>query len=178
MPQSSTLTVSPLMAQACQEAGALTREELIGVAVARGCQHYASFVSAALAVNRASVKHEVLGCALLRGPLDLDTFLAFRVGAMVLSDENNSPGVMAEAAEAFGVVARLAHLATVALAANDRPAFWRSVLTHVPEAARPGQGEVRFLPGSSRLCLESPMTGLGRPSLCRWLRTNYQTPCR
>ena len=146
-------------------------DELIGIAVARGCKHYKYYVPGALAVDRPSIPHEMLGCALLRGPADLDTFHAIRVGAMVLSDAGNSPGAIGAAAVAFGVEGRVAHIAKLALKVGDQPDFWQAVLAGLPPAD--DAFEAGFLPGISRFRSECPITGPGRGPSLVWLRTAY-----
>ena len=99
--------------RACRAAGRLARDELIGIAIARGCRHYAAFVPPELVKDRPDLPHEVLGCALLVGPQDVETFRGIRVGAMILSDAGNSAHTMADAAAAFDVTARLLHIARI-----------------------------------------------------------------
>ena len=94
-------------ARTCDSVGGLGRDELIGIAVARGCRHYADFTSPNWFRNRAEVPHEALGSALLFGARDVDMFRCIRVGSMVFSDLRNSPIVMAKAAKALGVASRL-----------------------------------------------------------------------
>lgn len=149
---------------------ALTREELLGIAIARGCSHYRSLVPNVLVRDNPAVPHEFLGCALLSGSPDADTFQAIRVGAMVLSDLLNDPQQMAKAATKFGVVSRLTHIARMALEVQDSPDCWRAVLACLPTTI---DLEAGFLPGASRFRSESPITGPGRGPSRVWLRTNY-----
>ena len=150
---------------------ALSRNELLGVAVARGCHHYAPFVAPEFVADRPELSHEVLGCALLRGPADLDTFQCIRVAAMVLSDEACSSTTVAAAAAELGVESRLAHIARVALAAGDRPGYWRKVLEALPSPIEANEAE--FLPGVSRFRLETGKSGPGMGAAWIWLRTHY-----
>jgi hypothetical protein len=154
-----------------RKVSALSRDQLIGIAVARGCHHYAPFVAPHLVVDEPELSHEVLGCALLRGPTDLDTFHSVRVGAMVLSDESCSPAVVNAAAEAMGVRERLAHIAQVALAAGERPDYWMEILAGNP--TRLSDDESDFLPGISRFTVETGKSGPGRGPVRVWLRTHY-----
>ncbi|MGA3008546.1 MAG: hypothetical protein ABSE59_11715 [Opitutaceae bacterium] len=158
--------------RACRAAGRLGRDELIGIAVARGCRHYAAFVPPELVNDRPDIPHEVLGCALLAGPQDVETFRAIRVGAMILSDAGNSAHTMADAADAFGVTARLLHIARVGAEADNRPDFWRDVLAHLP--ATDSASEARFLPNASRFSVENRLNGHGRGADRVWLHTNYR----
>ena len=151
----------------------LSRDELIGIAVKRGCRHYAAFVSAPLPEERPAIPHEVLGCALLCGPADVDTFQAIRVGCMVLSDKWNSPELIAAAAAALKVADRVAHIARLGLVGDTLPEFWRAVLACLPMT---NNTEGDFLPGLSRFRSETHMTGLGRGPSFTWLRTTYQRP--
>ena len=151
---------------------AISREELIGIAVARGCYHYAGFSDASLVEERPDLPHEVLGCALLRGPADVDTFKSIRVGAMVLSDLGNDPSAISAAAIIPGVEGRVAHIARVALNVGDRPDFWQTVLKDLPP--EDDAFEAAFLPGITRFRTECPKTSPGRCSSFVWLRTSYE----
>jgi hypothetical protein len=158
--------------RACRDAGKLGRDELIGIAVARGCRHYAAFVPLELVKDRQDLPQEVLGCALLAGPQDVETFRAIRVGAMILSDAGNFAHAMADAADAFGVTSRLLHIVHVGAEADNRPDFWREVLAHLP--ATDSASEARFLPDASRFSVENRLNGHGRSADRAWLHTNYR----
>jgi len=149
----------------------LTRDQLLGVAVARGCRHYAPLLPPDVTpTDMGDLPHEVLGAALLRGPADAATFQAIRCGAMVLSDLGNSPQRIGEASEQFGVAARVVHLARLGLAADRHPEYWTAVLNALP----PGSAdEEPFLPGASRLTSETRLVGPGRNPARTWLRTHY-----
>ena len=150
----------------------LTRDELLGVAIARGCDHYAPFVPPAHAIDRPEIPHEVLGCALFRGPADLDTFQAIRVGAMILSDSRCDAAAVASAARALGVAPRVAQLAR--LASNydrEQIAYWRAL---VPLLPAPDPSEANYLPTVSRFTVETGKTGPGRGPARIWLRTEYR----
>lgn len=152
-----------------QRAVDLSREELLGIAVARGCRHYAPFLPADVAaINDPEIPHEALGVALLRGPTDAATFQAIRCGAMVLSDLENSPHAIAEMSQQLGVAHRTAHIARLGLAADMQPDFWQQVLRELPSAV----AEDDFLPGVSRFTSETRQPG-GRSSVRVWLRTHY-----
>ena len=163
--------VSRRLVEACHRAEAWSRDELIALAVARGCRHYAGFAPTAQAVPQTELPHEVLGCALLRGPADAETFRAIRAGAMVLSDPGNSPAAMAEAAHFFGVESRLVHLARVGLKADCATDFWTAILALVP--ATESHDDLAFLPGASRLSVECPRPGANGSPIRVWLRTNH-----
>lgn len=105
----------------------------------------------------------------MRGPADAATFQAIRCGAMVLSDLGNSPQRIAEAADFFGVVHRVAHLARLGLEFDRHPEFWQAVLDALPPAA----GEEDFLPGLTRFTSDTGMRGLGRGPSRTWLRSRY-----
>lgn len=150
---------------------ATSREELIGIAVARGCDHYASYSDAYLTGVRPELPHEVLGCALLRGPADVNTFKSIRVGAMVISDLGNDPGAIGAAAAFLRVEGRAAHIAKLAFKVGDRPDFWHAVLAELPPAD--DDFEATFLPDTTRFRSECPKTGPGQGSSTVWLRTYY-----
>ena len=115
-------------AHACWLAADLSRDELLGAAIARGCLHYAPFIARRLVRDQVRIPHEVLACALLRGAADVDTFQAIRVGTMVLSDLGNSPDAVAHAAEAFEVTSRVSHIARTALTADSHRDYWQALL--------------------------------------------------
>lgn len=157
--------------RACQHATRAPREELLTVALARGCRHYAPLWPELVPAEQSGLPHEVLGCALLAGPATPTTFQSIRCGTMVLSDLGNSPDVIAIAAEQLGVCSRVAHITRVALANDNHPEFWERV-----QAALPSQSiaEQDFLPGVSRLVSETRLSGLGKGPRRVWLRTEYR----
>ena len=162
---------SPDFATEIERVSALSSDVLIGIAVARGCHHYAPFVAENLAVDRSDVPHEILGCALLRGGADLDTFQSVRVAAMILSDDGCDPALVARVADDFGVSSRLAHIAQLALETDDRQSYWRQILARLLRAT--SAGDAAFLPGVSRFTLETDKAGPGRGPVRIWLRTKY-----
>lgn len=148
----------------------LSRENLLRVAVARGCRHYAGLLPPdTIPDDFRDLSHEVLGAALLRGEADAETFHAIRVGAMVLSDLGNDPRRVCEAAAQFGVTSRLAHVVRLGLIADDHPGFWTAVL----DGLSPDSEDTAWLPGVSRLTSETRMAGPNRQPARRWLRTRY-----
>ena len=149
---------------------ALTRAELLGIAVARGCRHYRNFARDEELAERPEISHEALGCALLRGETTVDTFQAIRAGAMIVSDSGCSPQQLVEQARALGVEHRLAHIARVAPSAGDRGSDWQSILAALPSSA---PDEVGFLPTLSRFVSETGIVGPGRGGSRIWLRTSY-----
>jgi hypothetical protein len=163
--------VDELVIQACSTAAQLPRAELLAAAAIRGCYYYLPLWPHLSPRELASMPHEVLGCALLRGPQDVETFQAIRCGAMVLSDLGNIPERIAVAAEKLCVGGRVAHIARLALAADGHPDFWTKIL-----AALPGNPveELDFLPGVSRLVAETRRSGPNKGPVRTWLRTAYQ----
>lgn len=157
-------------AQSCFEALKLSREKLLATALARGCRHYAGLWSELTPADRVNLPHEILGVALLVGPADAETFQAIRCGAMVLSDLDNSPELIAEASVRFAVAARVAHVARLGQATDDHGEFWGRILSALPPTKTE---EEDFLPGVSRLVSETRISGLGRGPSRVWLRTNY-----
>ncbi len=115
------------------------RRKLLAIAVARGCDQYAPLWPELRPKDDLTLPKEVLGCALLRGPADEETFQSIRCGAMVLSDLGNSLG-------------------RIVLAA-----------LRAPEPA-----DALFLPGASRLVLETFVRGGSRSPKRTWLRTAYR----
>ena len=156
--------------RACRQAEKLTRDDLLGVAIARGCTHYAPLWPNLRDEDSDWLPHEVLGCALLRGVADAETFQAIHCGAMVLSDLHNDPALIAAAAERLAVLPRVTHLAKQGLHGDDQPEFWMQVRRRLPDLA---SAEAEFLPGLSRLRLETGRAGLDQGARFVWLRTAY-----
>jgi len=153
-----------------QRTADLTRDQLMSIAVARGCRHYAPWVPAGVAVvDEPEIPHEVLGAALLRGSADAATFQAIRCGAMVLSDLGNSVELIAEACRQFGVAHRAAHIARLGMLADNHPEYWQGLLRVLPFSS----SEESYLPGLSRLVSESRFIAPGRSPVRTWLRTHY-----
>jgi hypothetical protein len=153
-----------------QRAADLDRDQLFRIAVARGCRHYAPFLPPGLeASDDPEIPHEALGAALLCGPTDAATFQAIRCGAMVLSDLNNSPSIIADISEQLGVAHRTAHIARLGLAADTHPDFWQQVLRELPSAVSEGD----FLPGISRFISETRQPNWRSAPVRVWLRTHY-----
>jgi hypothetical protein len=121
--------------RACRQAEKLPRDDLLGVAIARGCTHYAPLWPNLRHEDSDWLPHEVLGCALLRGVADAETFQAIRCGAMVLSDLHNDPALIAAAAERLAVLPRVTHLAKQGLHGDDQPEFWTQVRRKLPRPA-------------------------------------------
>lgn len=158
--------------RSCQDAAKLMPDELRAVALARGCSHYAPLWPELTPADRAGLPHEVLGCALLRGPTTAETFQSIRCGAMVLSDLGNDPKLIADAAEQLGVTGRLAHLVGLGLAVDQHPDFWNRIRSAM--AASGGAEEQDFLPGVSRFVWESRLGGPGLGPVRGWLRTQHR----
>ncbi len=157
--------------RACREAAGLSPDELRAAAVARGCSHYAPLWPNLMPADRAGLPHEVLGCALLRGPATVETFQSIRYGAMVLSDLGNSPELIVAAAGQLGVTGRVAHIARLALVEDVHPEFWEQVRRLLPDLST---NEADFLPGVSRLAAETRLSGPGKGPARVWLRTGYR----
>ena len=155
----------------CQEAAGLSSDELRAAAIARGCSHYAPLWPNLTPADRSGLPHEVLGCMLLRGPMTADTFQSIRCGAMVLSDLENSPELIAVAAEQLGVTGRVAHLVRLGLSADGHPDFWNRLRAALSGLAAEEQD---FLPGVSRLVAETRLSGPGKGPARTWLRTEYR----
>lgn len=158
-------------AQACAKAVGLVRSELLAAAVVRGCGYYAPLWPDLAPRNLAWLPHEILGCALLRGTADAETFQAIRCGAMVLSDLHNDPGLIATAAEALAVLSRVAHIAKLGLEGDDHPEFWTRLRRTLPDLSTT---EVEFLPDLSRLCSETGRSQVNLGTMRIWLRTAYR----
>lgn len=157
--------------RACREAAGLSSDELRAVAVARGCSHYAPLWPGLTPADRPELPHEILGCALLRGPANAETFQSIRCGAMVLSDPGNSAELIAAAAGRLHVTVRVAHIARVGLKVDSHPEFWDRVLQALRD---PSPAESEFLPGVSRLVAETRLSGSGKGAARTWLRTRYR----
>lgn len=159
----------PSIVADCERAGLAAESDLMALAVARGCLHYAPLVEErSTPAELKALPQEVLACALLRYPMP-EGFDAFRCGAMVLSDRSNQPAAIAGAADYFGVGARVGHVVRLGLAHDDGPEFWREMLPLFPDAAN-----ADVLPGPSRLVSETRLSGLNRGPVRIWLRTAYR----
>ena len=158
--------------RACAEALTMSRAQLLAIALARGCRHYACLWPEIRPSDQADFPHEILGVALLAGPADAATFQAFRCGAMVLSDLGNNPARIAEASSQLGLTARVAHVVRLGRAADEHAGFWDRILSALPPTANE---ESDFLPGVSRLVSETRIAGPGFGRLRVWLRTNYRS---
>jgi len=154
----------------CEQAACASSQDLMALAVARGCRHYAPMVFGHHSPPRShALSHEVLACALLRFPMP-DGFDAFRCGVMVLSDLNNQPISIASAAEYFGVADRVGYVVRVGLAHDDKREFWEHLRLLFPRMSDSG-----LLPGPSRLMSETRMSGEHRGPVRIWLRTAYHS---
>jgi len=154
-------------AQVCVRAKTLPRSQLLAVALARGCRHYAPLWPELVPANLTWLPQEALGCALLRGPETASTFQAIRCGAMILSDLGNEPGRIAQAAKIFDVAERVAHLARLGQVDDDFPEYWTGVLAALPDLPAAGED---FLPRVSRLVAETWRSGPGQGAKRVWLR--------
>lgn len=154
--------------QACRDALRWCRPELLALAISRGCAHYASLWPH-LPVAKGVLPQEVLGCGLLRGPEEAETFQAIRCGAMILSDRHNDAARVAEAAVRLGVADRVFHVATLGRRYDAYPAYWRSVIEELPD----GCTSEEFLPGVSRLTRETFGTLPRRGVIREWLRSDF-----
>lgn len=161
----------PPFLRACRQAAKLTRADLLRVAVARGCSHYAPLWPQLPPENLDWLPHEVLGCALLRGAADAETFQAIRCGAMVLSDLSNEAALIATAAGELAVLPRVAHLVKLGLHGDDQPEFWMQVRRSLPDLSIT---EAEFLPGLSRLRLETGRAGPDQGARFVWLSTAFR----
>lgn len=157
--------------QACRVAAGLSPDALRAVAIARGCSHYAPLWPNLTSADRAGLPQEALGCALLRGPATAETFQSIRCGAMVLSDLENSPEMIAAAAEQMDVAGRVAHIVRLGLSADVHPEFWAAVRVALHDVAA---DEEDFLPGLSRLVAETRLSGPEKGPVRTWLRTQYR----
>jgi hypothetical protein len=155
--------------EACHDAVRRARDDLLAMAVARGCDHYRPFLLPEIELrDDGDIPNEILACALMRGPRDAPTFQAIRCGAMVLSDLDNSPEAVAQAAHVMGVSNRVRHVAKVALSGDRHPEYWRHVLDLLTGLEPDSESE--FLPSVSRLTSETHWTRAGRGVRREWLR--------
>ncbi|MDI1335883.1 MAG: hypothetical protein PSU94_06830 [Lacunisphaera sp.] len=154
--------------RSCGTVARWSREQLLAVALARKCGHYVPLWPEITPCDDRALAHEILGCALLRGPADAATFQAIRCAAMVLSDRGNAPERIAYAAKAFGVTSRVVHISRLGRA-HTRAGFWKQLLAMLPGAP---MDEEDFLPGLSRLTVETGMMEPWRGPRRTWLRTN------
>jgi hypothetical protein len=165
----TTIRYQPIAAE-CERAARASEQDLIALAVSRGCRHYAPLVQMhGIPSNLYTLSHEALGCALLRSPMP-EGFNAFRCGVMVLSDLGNQPDAIAGAAEYFGVSDRVGYIVRLGLAYDHERQFWENLRPLFQETAVP-----QVLPGPSRLISETRMSGLNRGPIRVWLRTAFHS---
>ena len=168
---------TPAITEACQAALTLSTDELLRIAIARGCDHYAPFIPEppGPGAELDNLPHEVLGAALLQGERNEETFGNIRCAAMVLGDLGNSPQKIADAATFFGVTHRLTHIARLALSIKDHPDYWTKICNSCPPAFIT-DAEAAFLPGLSRFTTETWSYTPPRKFIRIWLRTNIKNP--
>jgi len=174
-PAATATHATPTIAEACQAALCLSTNDLLRIAIVRGCDHYAPAIPAPSGADAEldALPHEVLGAALLQGERNEETFSNIRCAAMVLGDLGNSPAKIAEAAAFFGVTSRLIHIARLALSINDHPSYWTKIRNACPQAFITDE-ESSFLPGLSRLTMETWSYSPPRKLIRTWLRTNIK----
>lgn len=159
----------PAIAKDCQRAIAATTQELMALAVARGCHHYAPMTDGWSAPSQLNdMLHEVLGCALLHFPMP-DGFDSFRCGVMILSDIGNSPAWVAEAAAHFGIERRVGYVVRIAIESDGERGYWEQLMPLFPASS----GD-ELLPGVSRFVSESKMSAGSGGAHRVWLRTNFR----
>ncbi len=167
--------LTPPFRRSCRSVALWSRVDLLSVAIARGCAHYAPLWPEITPCDDPELPHEILGCALLRGPTDADTFQMIRCGAMVLCDLGNLPARIAYAAKVMGVAGRVLHIARLGLAEDTYPEYWTKIRKLLPDLPTVEQD---FLPGVSRLAVETKLSGPGKGPERVWLRTAYSRTVR
>jgi len=175
-PEATATRATPTIAEACQAALSLSADELLRIAIARGCDHYAPFIPDATSgpdAEHDDLPHEVLGAALLQGERNEETFGNIRCAAMILSNPGNSPQKIAEAASFFGVTPRVIHIARLALSIKDRPDYWTKIINSCPQTIITDE-EAAFLPGISRFTTQTWTRPPARKFIQTWLRTNIK----
>ena len=149
---------------------------LIGLAVARGCQHYQGGPEPVLSLppSRATFSDEELAIALLSPCLPYST-RAVRVGAQMLGSRGNQAQRLALLARRERAEAVVRHVATAGQQTEPQELFWSELLAALPPTpSRCMAIQAGTLPHPSRFRLETGRTRLIDPgrgdARSTWLR--------
>lgn len=145
----------------------LSADELMSIAIQRGCRHYAPLTRVRSAdPGEARLPDEVVAVALMRGDPS-ERFDHIRAGAMLLSKLSNDPAEIGRYAKAFGVEDRIRHVAETAISVGDHYDFWKGIIESL---GRVEMGARDRLPGFSRFMSLSGVVRPGQPRRNVWLR--------
>ena len=166
-----------LLHRKAKAAGLLGTAELIGLAVARGCQHYRGGPEPVRTapLSRAVFSDEELAVALLSPCLPYSP-RAVRVGAQMLGSHGNQPRRLALLARSERAENVVRHIAVAGQQTEPHEPFWQELLAALPSASPLRSGvKTGVLPHPSRFRLETGLSfscgsaTLGGPQTT-WLR--------
>ncbi len=166
-----------LLLRKAGEAGLHGADELIGLAIARGCQHYQGGPERVpvTPLSREAFSDEELAIALLSPCLPYSP-RAVRVGAQMLGSNGNQPQRLALLARKERAENVVRYIAAAGRLTEPQESFWPELLAALPPASPlPSGFPAGVLPHPSRFRSETGLTDpsdpatLGGPQV-RWLR--------
>lgn len=168
----STPHVSPLLRKA-RRLGYAEADDLLDLAVARGCRHYAPSGGEKEAVRecgRDCFTNEELAVALVSGSLEGDAHHV-RVAAQLLGAPGVSAAKVARLARMERCVPIIHYIAEAGLRENsEEPSFWKALLEKLPASAPIPEGR---MPHQSRFMSQPGWSPPSRPvRRASWLRAH------
>ena len=166
-----------LLLRKAHQIGLYGASELIGLAIARGCQHYGRGPEPVPTkpLSRAEFSDEELAIALLSPCLPYNP-RAVRVGAQMLSGHGNRPGRLALLARKERSENVVRHIAAAGRSTEPHESFWKELLAALPPAL-PFRSilPAGVLPHPSRFRMETGWTDPSDPTAhggprMTWLR--------
>ncbi len=135
-------------------------EELIGLAIARGCRHYSGGPepTPSMAVSDVDFSDEELAIALLSPCLPYN-LRAVRIGAQMLGSHGNQPRRLAFLARQERAEAIVCHIAAAGRQTEPHESFWPELLGALaPGSSSDGDVPLGVLPHPSRFRSETGLT--------------------
>ena len=155
-----------LLLRKAREVGLLDTSALIGLAVARGCQHYRGGPEPmpAMPLSRAAFSDEELAIALLSPCLPYNS-RAVRVGAQMLGSRINQPRRLALLARKERAETVVQYIAAAGQRTEPQESFWRELLMALsPTASLRAPIWAGVLPHPSRFYMETGRTDPSNPA--------------
>jgi hypothetical protein len=167
----TTPHVSPLLRKA-RRLGYAQADDLVDLAVARGCRHYAASGHAAVDFRdcgRDCFTNEELGIALVSGSLEGDA-RHVRVAAQLLGAPGVNAAKVARLARMERCVPIIRYIAEAGLRDSGEPSFWKALLEKLPASAPIPEGR---MPHPSRFMSQPGWSPPSRPvRRASWLRAH------
>lgn len=161
--------LSPLLRKV-RRLGFARPEDLLGLAAARGCHHYAPSdidVRAVRDPGTQALSDEELGIAMISAAQENDPRL-IRCAAQLVSGPALSAAKLSRLAVMERCTPLLAYIASHAVEADtERPAFWKELLGYLPEAAPKTSAQ---WPHPSRFMIQAGYQRGGGAPASVWLR--------